>query len=306
MTRQSTALSSPALLTSDPGQLATHAPAVIAAMTESWLAVQATMDGHLLGMVKERVESLLQSDADRALPAGLSSEEASILALVDQFVVRVADVTESHLQGPRRILGEVGLRDLLESLYALDQLARVHVSHSRLFGRPSPRAIPAGVDGRPRRLIALAQVWHDRALELNDLDLLTTEAARLRSAWYHTCRLCASLRIVHQGRVVIDPEMAHRVRAGDLDALPPRVRSAVKYADAHVKDPRRLLTDGLRDELRSVFTERELLELTVDMTAWSHQKVTVSLKIEPPVRPDALSELHVRTDGTVKIGGAIP
>lgn len=304
MERRENIVAPPKLLTSDPGQLASRAPAVIAAMTDSWLAVQATIDGRLLSLVKERVESLLESDRDSVATEHHSPEEASILALAEQFVVRVAEVNDRHLAAPRDILGEGGLRDLLETLYVVDQLSRLYVSHSKLFGKSSPREVPVGPD-RPQSLIALAQIWHDRALELDKLDLLTTEAARLRSAWYHTCRLCASLRIVDQGRVVIDPAMADLVRAGDLAALPPRVRAAVKFADAHVTDPRRLLTDALCDELRSVFTEEELLELTVDMTAWNHQKVTVSLRIEPPIRRDALSELFIRADGTVKIGRAI-
>lgn len=304
MVRPEQALSPPRLLTSDPGQLATRAPAVFAAMTDSWLAVQTTMDARLLCHVKQRVESLLETDGVGAATESCSPGDESILALVDQFVIRVADVTENHLAGSRAILGETGLRDLLETLYVLDQLSRLYLSHAKLFGRPSPRAVPAPVT-EPRSLIALALIWHDRALELKQLDMLTTEAARLRGAWYHTCRLCASLRIIDQGRVVIDPALADLVRAGDLDALPQRLRSAVKFADAHVIDPRRLLTDALRDELRAVFTEEELLELTVDMTAWNHQKVTVSLKIEPPIRRDALSELFIREDGTVRIGGAI-
>jgi alkylhydroperoxidase family enzyme len=297
-------LSPPKLLTSDPGQLAMRAPAVFEAMTASWRAVQATMDVRLLNIVKERVESLLDSDEGCVSMETFSPGEQSILALVDQFVSRVAEVRESHLAGPRGILGDIGLRDLLETLYVLDQLSRLYWSHSRLFGRPSLRAIPAGLD-EPASLIALAQAWHDRALELDKLDLLTTEAARLRGAWYHTCRLCASVRIIDQGQVVMNTEVADLVRAGDLEALPQRLRSAVKFADAHVIDPRRLLTDALCDELRSVFTEEELLELTVDMTAWNHQKVTVSLKIEPPIRRDALTELFIRADGTVKIGRAI-
>jgi alkylhydroperoxidase family enzyme len=294
----------PKLLTADPGQLAVRAPAVITAMTDSWLAVHATMDARLLGLVQERVESLIEADGRSAVTGKHSAEEESILALVDQFVVRVAEVTERHLEGPRGILGERGLRDLLETLYVVDQLSRLYVTQSKLFGHSSSRAVPVGA-APARSLVALAQTWHDRALELNKLDLLTTEAARLRGAWYHTCRLCASVRIIDQGRVVIDPEMADLVRAGNLHALPSRLRSAVKFADAHVMGPRTRLTDELHDELRSVFTEDELLELTVDMTAWNHQKVTVSLKIEPPIRPDALSELFIRQDGTVRIGGAI-
>jgi alkylhydroperoxidase family enzyme len=299
-----TVLSPPKLLTHDPGQLAVRAPALFTALTASWLAVQEKMDARLLCIVKERVEWLLESDGSSALEQTYSQEEQSIVALVDQFVVRVSDVTEEHLAEPRAILGDSGLRDLLETLYVVDQLSRLYLSHSKLFGRPLSRALPAR-GTNPKSLIALAQVWHDRALELKQLDLLTTEAARLRGAWYHTCRLCASVRIIDKGQVVIDPATADLVRVGDLDALPQRIRSAVKFADAHVVDPRRLLTDVLRDELRAVFTEEELLELTVDMTAWNHQKVTVSLKIEPPIRRDSLSELFIREDGTVRIGGAI-
>lgn len=294
----------PKLLVQDPGQLALRAPTVLSAMTDSWLAVEATIAPRLLGIIKDRVELLLESDDVLDSTEMCSPEEKSILDMVDQFVDCVAEVTEEHLAGPRDSLGEAGLRDLLESLYVVDQLSRLFVTHSRLFGGSSPRAVPAAVD-EAESLIHLALLWHDRVLEMKELDLLTTEAARMRAAWYHTCRLCASVRIVDGGQVVMDPETAGLVRRGELEALPQRLRSAVKFADAHVIDPRNVLTDALCEELTSVFTVDELMELTLDMTAWNHQKVTVSLKIEPPIRPDALSELVINADGTVKIGRAI-
>ena len=88
--QQQMILTPPKLLTSDPGRVAVRAPALFAAMTDSWLAVQATMEARLLSVIQQRVESLLASDDSSS--DEYSPDEESILALVDQFVDYVAEV----------------------------------------------------------------------------------------------------------------------------------------------------------------------------------------------------------------------
>lgn len=50
--------------------------------------------------------------------------------------------------------------------------------------------------------------------------------------------------------------------AGAADALAPRLAAAVRYTDALVTDPRSL-PPAVRREVRAVFTEAELVELTL-------------------------------------------
>ena len=294
----------PRLLIDDPGRLSQRHQRVFEAMSASWAKVCSTVDDRMLELVVTRVSHLLDAPVDTAPFGRLNDVERRVLDLADQFVVDVSQVHDRHLEGARDALGEHRLRNLLETLYVVDQLTRLHITHQRLFGGTSLGLSPAGAAGSDT-LIELAAVWHDRVLELQGLDWPTTEAARLRGAWHHTCRLCGSLRIVNSGRVVLSDDVARQVRHDQPSALPERLSGAVMFADAHVKGPAQHLGLELCDELRDVFSDDELLELSLDMTAWNHQKVTVSLRSEPPARAGTLSALYINDDGTVRIGAAI-
>jgi hypothetical protein len=50
-------------------------------------------------------------------------------------------------------------------------------------------------------------------------------------------------------------------------------------------------------ELRSHYTPRELLELTLDVMKWNYQKVAVALGVDQEVRPGELTDLTFDADG---------
>lgn len=51
------------------------------------------------------------------------------------------------------------------------------------------------------------------------------------------------------------------------------------------------ITIEQRDELRSHFTDHEILELTLDIMKWNYQKVAVALGTDDEVRPGELTDL---------------
>jgi hypothetical protein len=80
-----------------------------------------------------------------------------------------------------------------------------------------------------------------------------------------------------------------------------RRKAALRYADAHMTDPRSI-DAALRDELHRHFTPPELVELALDVVAWNKQKVPVSLEADRWVTPDDLTPLSFDARGGSVIG----
>ena len=58
----------------------------------------------------------------------------------------------------------------------------------------------------------------------------------------------------------------------------------------------------LRDELRRRFTIEQLVELTLDVTAWNKQEVQVALETDAPVDPSRPVALGFDSDGRYRVG----
>jgi hypothetical protein len=84
-----------------------------------------------------------------------------------------------------------------------------------------------------------------------------------------------------------------RYEASDLDE---RQKAALRLTDALMTQPG-AISDELITELRSHFSDDELLELTVDVMKWNYQKVPVSLGVDDEVRPGELTDLLFDEDG---------
>jgi len=76
-------------------------------------------------------------------------------------------------------------------------------------------------------------------------------------------------------------------------------------ADAFVTDPARL-EGAAREQVLARLSEREVVELLFDVIAWSQQKVLVSLSLDAPVDPDALTSLDFDDDGHAVVGSDGP
>jgi alkylhydroperoxidase family enzyme len=86
----------------------------------------------------------------------------------------------------------------------------------------------------------------------------------------------------------------------DTDAaeLADHHRAALRYADAHMTDPRKV--DAA--ELRRWLTDQQIVELSLDVTAWSKQKVLVALELDEPVDPAAPTPLTFDAAGRFHVG----
>jgi alkylhydroperoxidase family enzyme len=301
-----TQLEFPKLLARDPGQLAQLAPGMYQAMATAWHSTKATLEPEVLELIWLRVTDILEGDSERSdvsLDAASVPAGEAIVKLTDQFVDSVADVDEEHLAGLRESMSAERLKQLLEAMYVVDQLTRLYITHTKLFGTED-----SGLsEPEPTQQVSLADAtwwWHHKALELHGIDPTTSEVARLRGAVHHNCRLCASLRAFRDDAAVVDEPTFDRIRRSDTGSLPRRHQLALTYADAHMIDPG-ALDQPTCDALRAEFSHAELLAMSVEMSAWNLQKVLVPLKLDEPVRADGLSKMIIKEDGTLKIGGAL-
>ena len=57
------------------------------------------------------------------------------------------------------------------------------------------------------------------------------------------------------------------------------------------------ITEELLMELRSFFSDDQLIELTLDVMKWNYQKVSVALGTDREIREGELSELHFDENG---------
>ena len=99
----------------------------------------------------------------------------------------------------------------------------------------------------------------------------------------------------------MDEDLASKIARDDTSGFTARQRIALRYADAHMTDPKSV--DGeLRAELRRWFSVSQTVELTLDVVAWNLQKVSVALGTDRPVDEEALSSLAFDADGRPRIG----
>jgi hypothetical protein len=95
-----------------------------------------------------------------------------------------------------------------------------------------------------------------------------------------------------------DESMADKVMCSEVDDVSPRHEAALRLADTMMTLPS-LIDDGLREQLQTQFTEEQILELTLLIMKWSHQKIKVALGIDEPFNSDGLSRFKVQDNGSI-------
>jgi alkylhydroperoxidase family enzyme len=277
------------------------APQVHRALSNAWSSAGTAISPDLFLETRSRVESSLGLDTEGPTVPGTPLLEATA-ALTDQFLVYAPGVTEALLAPVRTLLGEDGLEAFVQALYVLDQATRLRLVHDQLFGRAATHDVPdrAPMDGSPPLPLALSSL-HAEVMLLSGLDKLTSEIIRLRAASYHQCKLCASLRLEHQGVVVVDESLASRVARNDVADLPAAQVLALRYADGHMVNPKALEPDLVRS-LVDHFSRAQIVEMTLDVSQWNQQKILVALGTDTAVSEGGLTPLTFDADGHIVHG----
>ena len=104
------------------------------------------------------------------------------------------------------------------------------------------------------------------------------------------------MRLAVAGQRVLDETTAAKVERYEASDLSERHKVALRLADVLMTQPGEL-SSALGDQLRSHFSENEILELTLDVMKWNYQKVSVALGVDADVRPGELTDLVFGADG---------
>lgn len=99
----------------------------------------------------------------------------------------------------------------------------------------------------------------------------------------------------------LDEDMAAKIDRYEESDLPERHKVALRLTDAFVTAPGDIDAE-LRTQARAHFTEAQLVELMLDMSKWSTQKLSVALGTDDPIDAENLSILNFDDDGAVVWG----
>jgi len=187
----------------------------------------------------------------------------------DQFVL---DVT--GLRGQPQVFPDLepaAWKELVTALYVQEFTARLAVMSCAIFGEA----------GEPLEAVAtddLRGTWHayqNCVMTGQTLDPLVTEAVRLRCARTHDCQICQTLRLADARTAGADAEFTDQIDLYERSSLPEVVKVALRVTDAFITRPD-LLDPSIIEQASAAFTQEQLVELLLDITKWSTQKINVA------------------------------
>lgn len=225
------------------------------------------------GLSEHRIAQL--ASYDRSPEFGALERQA--LALTEQFVIDVRNVSAAELARLEELLPQPSCHDFVVALYLTECTQRLEMLLPRLLaGVPAPAFMPPAAD-IPGGVIHDALDRYQEAVVLgSDLDLVVTEMVRLRCARTHDCRVCRTVRLAAAQEAGVDETMTAKIDFYEDSDLDERIKIALRITDAFITRP-----DGLSDatvrEAQACFTPQALAEMCLDITKWSTQKIYVCL-----------------------------
>ena len=164
---------------------------------------------------------------------------------------------------------------------------------------PPPDPTPDGAPGAYAPVLSAAQgQYYAAVVRLPSLDVVTTEVVRLRCAPTHDCRVCQSVRTGAALAAGFDETMAGKIDNFELSDLPEHQKVALRFTDAFITQPAEISAE-LRAQLREHFSAAQIIELMLDITRWSTQKLPVALGLDAGPYPGQRSLIDFDESGKV-------
>jgi hypothetical protein len=219
-------------------------------------------------------------------------------AFADQFVLDVTGLRDQPSVYPDMTAAE--WKVLVTALYVHECTSRLCVMADALLDG-SPVAMPDVPC--PSDLRQTWQAYQNCVMTGQALDPLVTEAVRLRCARTHDCRICQTLRLADARQAGVDSSVTDLIDRYESSDLPDRVKVALRITDAFISRPD-LLDPDVIDQARTTFSEEQLVELLLDITKWSTQKVNVATGTDGidalPLNDEGIAFLTFATDGSTR------
>jgi alkylhydroperoxidase family enzyme len=210
-----------------------------------------------------------------------SEREQVLAAFAEQFATDVTGIGDNQRRRFLEAFGDSAFR-VATTVFVADFVPRVWAGGEALgFGKPG-FTTEVEWDGDADPVEDLLNGFVPAVARKRDLDPVTTELVRLRGAEAHNCRLCRSLRETHALEAGGSEELYRQIgdyeSAGDLtDAQ----KAALRYVDALIWTPSDI-TEDVIDGVHEHFSERQMVELTLDVMRNAANKIAVSLGADAP------------------------
>ena len=272
-------------------------------------AVQAaaaqTVDARMLGLMSNSAAALIGFPG-LTDPSPSNEEERDILAFVDQFVIDVSNMTDEQRDGLSRHVPATELKPFVSAFYVTEFSQRLSLMAQQLDLSLPPGRDPesAGTD-----VVQALRDYQAAVMREFTLDPMTTEMVRLRCARVHNCQICKTLRLDRAHSVGVDESMTAKVDFYEQSDLSPRLKRALRIADAFITRPDTLDAETAQDAIDNM-TADQRASLLLTITKWSTQKVHVALGTDGaerlPTNEDGVSYFDFEEDGSVAGYSPVP
>lgn len=243
----------------------------------------------------------------------VSKAECAALDFTELFIVAPSHISPAQRANLAAALGVDEPSTFVYGLYINEAMLRfltfldVDTPYPRpqgdtvAVGEKSDRKFIEWVDGESSRtdpsLLAAYYAFNRATCSLHGIDELTDEIVRLRSAEYHDCKFCQSVR-----RIVDKPDEADDLMSEVRDyhasgVLTPRQKTALEVLDAFLVEPANLHAE-LKARIEQHFTPAQLVELLLKEMFWMSNKPMISLGTDPgAVSSSALTPFEYDAEG---------
>ncbi|VEG56603.1 Uncharacterised protein [Mycolicibacterium aurum] len=255
----------------------------------------------------ERADTLIRLTCGRALalppvppPADVPDErtdrEAILVAFAEQFAVDVTGIGDNQRARFVEAWGDDAFR-VVVAIFLADFLPRVWAGCDALgLGRPGWTA-EVEIDRDADPVAKVLGGFVPAVARLHELDAVTTEVVRLRGAEAHNCRLCKSLREGHALDAGGSEELYVQIAEFEsAQGLSEAHKAALRYVDALIWSPSSIDQDVV-DGVRRHFSEKQMLELTLDVMRNAANKIAVAMAADAPRVAEGTERYEVDEQG---------
>jgi len=271
-----------------------HRPEAVALLAAAGAAARITLGPQRYVSSGVSIAAVTGDHSQVASPAARDAWSA----FADQFVLDVTGLRDQPAVYPE--LSATDWKELVTALYIEECTARLSVMAAALLDG-SPVEMPDVP--RPSDLRQTWQAYQNCVMTGQALDPLVTEAVRLRCARTHDCRICQTLRLADARQAGVDSSVTDLIDRYESSDLPDRVKVALRITDAFISRPD-LLDPGVIDQARTTFSEEQRVELLLDITKWSTQKINVATGTDGidalPLNDEGVAFLTFAEDGSTR------
>jgi alkylhydroperoxidase family enzyme len=225
----------------------------------------------------------------------ISNTQKAALDFTEQFIIGANNITPLQRQKLADALGVPEPSTFVYGLYISEAMVRFltffdvspqpqpDVNGTTSVGEKSDRKFIEWVDNGSNtdpELLAAYYAFNLATCSLHGIDELTDEIVRLRSAEYHDCKFCQSVRRVVDKPSGVDDLMGEVRDYQSSTGLTSQQKVALDVLDVFLVSPS-AVSDELKANINQQFSAQHIVELIMKEMFWMSNKPMISLGTDP-------------------------